>query len=394
MAEFNISFGTIKSLLIFFAPILIPRLINFYRGLRVTLASRPAPRPLSTNASRALNILFFSALFFLLLSLPFNPHAPSPSIFGLTRSRINTPTDVLFHRLARHRPGNVLTEADTLLRTKFTSVGARKVYLRYGPEALTGCQFCSLDNINTYLLYYLPFNSLLPHLLHMVIIGLVTSAPFSGREVASWRNKFTVGGLALAAIDLYIVVTYDPVQSGPASVRAGMSPPTSLYHPITLLRPLAFAIFDGLCACLVYLSATNRFFFTPPSQADQVDQMVSASLASLSGTNSKLHAASVARNAVVRDKVLKDRDDTYWQTVVAMNADPSKAEHIGNSNGDGGEFPTSIWEEEEVVRAMSRTMAGQGGVDLAQLGVNASEYVNGVTAGLENTSGSAEPRGS
>ncbi|KNG83462.1 hypothetical protein ANOM_007832 [Aspergillus nomiae NRRL 13137] len=376
MVESGISFGTIKSLLIFFAPIIIPRIVNFYRSTRVALASRPAPRALPQNASRALNVLFFAILFFLLLSLPFNPHAPSPNIFALTRSRLNTPTDVVFNRLARYRPENLLTDADILLRSKFTSLGARKVYLRFGPETLTGCQFCSLENINTYLLYYLPFHTLLPHLFHMVIVGLVTSAPFAGREAAGWRNKFTMAGLALATLDAYIVFTYDPVQSASAAVRAGISPPSSLYHQITLLRPLAFAIFDGICSFLIYVTATHRFFFTPPSQAEQVDQLVGSSLSALSGATAKLHAVNVARNAVVRDKVLKDRDDAYWQAVVAMNADTAKV--------DSGDPSTNIWEEEEVVRAMSRAMAGEGGVDLAKLGVSAAEYVNGVTADLDN----------
>ncbi|KAH8428845.1 uncharacterized protein LDX57_006522 [Aspergillus melleus] len=379
MVDLGISFATVKSLLIFFAPVLIPRVINYYRSLRVALASRPQPRALPANAGRALNILFFSTLFCLLLSLPFNPHAPGESIFALTRSRINTSTDVLFSRLARYRPDNTLTDADTLLRSKLTSVGARKVYLRFGPETLTGCQFCSLDNVNTYLLYYLPFNTLLPHLLHMVIVGVVTSAPLAGREAASWRNKFTVAGLALAALDLYVVSTRDPVQSAPASVRAGIKPPSSLYHQITLLRPLALAIFDGICAFLIYVTATNRFFFAPPSQADQVDQLVNNSLSALTGASAKLHATSVTRNAVVRDKLLKERDDSYWRTVVETQADQGR---IGN--GDPSVDATSIWEEEEAVRAMSQAMGGQGGVDMAKLGVNAAEYVNGVTAGLDS----------
>ncbi|GAB1191518.1 hypothetical protein APSETT444_000697 [Aspergillus pseudonomiae] len=202
----------------------------------------------------------------------------------------------------------------------------------------------------------------------MVIVGLVTSAPFAGREAAAWRNKFTMAGLALATLDAYI--------SASAAVRAGISPPSSLYHQITLLRPLAFAIFDGICSFLIYVTATHRFFFTPPSQAEQVDQLVGSSLSALSGATAKLHAVNVARNAVVRDKVLKDRDDAYWQAVVAMNADTAKV--------DSGDPSTNIWEEEEVVRAMSRAMAGEGGVDLAKLGVSAAEYVNGVTADLDN----------
>ena len=239
---------------------------------------------------------------------------------------------------------------------------------------MTSCQFCSLDNAQSYLLYYLPFHTLVPHLFHLLVVGVVTSAPFAGPQAARWRTKFTVAGLVLAALDLYIIASYDPVQSASAAVRAGQVPPSSSYNQITLLRFLVLSMFDGACAGLIYLSATNRFFFTPPSQAEQVDQMISTSMTSLAGTSSKLHAMSVTRNAVVRDRVLKARDDAYWRAVVAVN---------GENAGDRTRESANVWEEEEVIRAMSRAMAGQGGVDLARLRAGAGEYVNGVTAGLE-----------
>ncbi|PWY93798.1 hypothetical protein BO94DRAFT_460233 [Aspergillus sclerotioniger CBS 115572] len=377
----------IKSVFIFFAPIIIPRAINYYRSFRVALATRPPPRAIPQDASRALNVLFCVITLFFCLSLPFNPHAPSQSIFTLTHSRISTSTDIIFSRLARLRPDEILTAADTLLKSKLTSVGARKVYLRFGPDTLTQCAFCSLDNLHTFALFHLPFHVFLPHLFHLAIIGLTTAAPFAGPDASKWRKSFSIVAIGLALLDVYIVMSYDPMQYASAAVRAGVAVPSSSYYQIGLLRPLIFAIFDGVCALLIYLSATHRFFFAPPSQAEQVDQCVSASLNALSGTTSKLHAVSVARNAVVRDKVLKDRDDAYWRTVVAMNVDnPALKEMITageGGDGSGTAAPTSIWEEEEVVRAMSRAMAGQGGVDLARLGVEASGYVNGVTAGLE-----------
>lgn len=365
--------NSIKSLLIFFAPVIIPRAINLVRNARGIVASRQTPRPLPASATRALNVLFCATVLFLLISLPFTPRAPSPNIFTLTRSRLNTPTEIIFNRLARFRPGDALTPADELLRSRFTSLPARKMYLRFGPEALTDCQFCSLEHVGTYVLYYLPFNTLLPHLFNMLVVGLVTSAPFAGRDAAGWRNKFTLAGLALAALDIYIVITYDPVQYGPAIVRAGIAPPSSLYHQLSVLRPLAFAILDSVCAGLIYVTATQRLFFTPPTQAEQVEQLVDASLPAVAQANSKLHALSVTRNAVARDRTLKERDDAYWQTLVSING-----ENPGVNTGDAG-----IWEDEEVVRAMSRAMAGQGDVDLAKLGVNANEYVNGVTGMLD-----------
>lgn len=334
-------------------------------------------------------MLFASVAFFLVLSLPFNPHAPEANIFTLTRSRINTPSDVLFHRLSRLRPNNLLTDTDVRLRERLTSLGARKVYLTYGPDALVSCQYCSFENLDTYFLYYLPFHVLLPHLVHLAILGAATSAPLAGRESARWRTKFTLAGLVLAALDLWIVYSYDAVTSASPAVRAGQTPPVGLYNMITLLRPLALTIFDALCALVIYLSSTNRFFFKPPSQKDQVDQAVSAVLTLLTGANNKLHAASVARNAVVRDKALKSRDDVYWQTMVAVEnptrgsgsgAGPTEQQIEGVERVD---VVNNIWEEEEVARAMSRAMAGQGGIDLAQLGTNAHEFVRGVTEGMD-----------
>lgn len=207
----------------------------------------------------------------------------------------------------------------------------------------------------------------------MLVLGVVTSAQAVGPEAAKWRNKFTIAGLVLAAVDVYIVATSDSISPTSAAVRTGMVPPSSMYYRIGVLRYLAFAVFDSICAALIYLSATNRFPFlaSSASQAELVDQLASTSSSSLTGASAKLHALSVIRNAVVRDKALKDRDDVYWREVVSMDG--------------GGGGPGSIWEEEEVVRAMSRVMAGQGSVDLAQLGVNAGEYVQGITAGLENS---------
>ncbi|KAJ5281406.1 hypothetical protein N7478_006778 [Penicillium angulare] len=382
MAVVGVSWGTIKSLLIFFGPILLPRVIGAYRALRVSIATRPPPRPVPIAANRVLNLLFGSIVLFLILSLPFNPHAPEANIFSLTRSRLNTPADVIFHRLSRVRSSNLLSDADELLRDKLTSLGARKVYLTYGPDALTSCQFCSYDNLNTYFLYYLPSNILLPHLVHLLILGVATSAPFGGQESGRWRTKFTLAGLALTALDLWVVFSYDVVQSASPAVRAGQVPPSSLYNFMALIRPLAFTICDTACALIIYLASTNRFFFKPPSPIDQLDQAVSAALTAAQGANTKLHAANVARNAVVRDKALKSRDDVYWQTVVAAE-NPGRQIEDNSSAGETGRVVNNIWEEEEVARAMSRAMAGQGGVDLAQLGTQANEFVRGVTEGLD-----------
>lgn len=89
----------------------------------------------------------------------------------------------------------------------------------------------------------------------------------------------------------------------------------------------------------------------------------------------------MTRNAVVRDKALKTRDDAYWQTIVSME-NPARAPEEGNRDMMVG----NVWVEEEVAKAVSRTMAGQGGVDVAQLGVKANEFVRDITEGLDDVS--------
>ncbi|OAX77476.1 hypothetical protein ACJ72_08225, partial [Emergomyces africanus] len=151
------NYDTYKTLLIFFSPLLFRQARSLYYSLRSALTQRPQPRPLPPSAALALNILFVTTSLFLFLSLPawtgLNPHAPSPNIFTQTNSRLNTPTEILFKRLARLRPNNTLTPLDTLLKAKFTSPSLRKLYLRYGPETLLNCPFCTPDHETSYLGY-------------------------------------------------------------------------------------------------------------------------------------------------------------------------------------------------------------------------------------------------
>lgn len=327
-----------------------------------------------------MNLLFGAIAVFLILSVPSNPYAPAPNIFTQTASRINTPTDVIFARLARFRPENVLTDYDKLLRSRLTTTGEKKIYLRFGPEALLSCQFCEPNDPLSYLLFYLPLNTIVPHLVHLLIIGIATSAPFAGAEAARWRNWFTFAAMGLAGLDAYVMSSFDPIASAAPGVRAGQIPPLSLFTGMNMIRFVALTVFDIVCAALIYISATHRFFYSPPSPTEQINQIVAAATTALTSANSKLHGLSVARNAVVRDTTLKARDDWYWRTAVAMEG--SGEESAGGSGG-------SIWEEEEVVRAMSRAMNGRGrsrGLDMAQLGINAGEYVDKITSGLESAS--------
>lgn len=315
-----------------------------------------------------MDIFFVAAAAAFALSLPFNPY-PEPNIFSLTSSRFVIPTDVLFSRLARLRPMNVLTEEDTLLQTKFSSPAARRIYLRFGTDALISCPYCSFDSPKTFILYYLPFNIVLPHLLQLLIIGIATSSTLVGEQAAKWRGKFVSAAVVFALIDASIVSFYDPTRQ---DIMSG-KPPVSYHNAGFVGRLLAIAVFNSICAGLVYLSTTKRLFYTVPSQSEQAEQAVATATSALLNSTSKLHALSVVRNAVVRDRLLRNRDDTYWRVVTAMEGDGS----VG-----------SIWEEEEVARAITNVLQSQGkdgAPDVTKIGVDANTYVDGITKDLELT---------
>ncbi|KAL1957143.1 hypothetical protein VTO42DRAFT_6286 [Malbranchea cinnamomea] len=364
-------FNTVKTLLIFFAPVLVPRAISYYRSFRASLAHRPSPRPLPTAASRALNILFCSTAFFLALSLPFSPHSPPENIFVLTSSRFDTPVDLLFSRLARLRPHQTLTPQDTLLRERLATVVDRKLYLRFGEDAIINCPFCSAESPITYLLYYLPFNIFIPHLFHLFILGLVTSAPLVGTHASRWRTKFVITGLSLVFLEIALVYSFDPLLHGPLS-RNPMAIPQSLHNRLFFARFVVFAILDAVCAGLIYLSATNRLFYTRSTAAEQAEQLVTAVTGAVISTTSKLHALNVAKNAVVRDEQLKAQDEKYWAALREM------------------ETSSEIWKEAGVVRALNEAMrkrqhqkdtpaASQAGDKHGGSG----DFVDTITAGLE-----------
>ncbi|EEH21974.2 hypothetical protein PABG_04185 [Paracoccidioides brasiliensis Pb03] len=383
-----------KTFLIILSPILFRQAKSLYNYLRTSLSHRPPPHPVPHTAARALNLLFLTTTLFLLLSLPtssgLNPFPPAENIFTLTSSRLNTPTEILFSRLARQRPNNTLSQTDTILKAKFTSPTSRKLYLRFGPETLTTCPFCTPDNESSYLLYYLPTNTFLPHLLHLLITGFITSEPLTGPSASRWRAKFTLSGLSLLLLETLLVTIYNPASStNPANTNPQIVPP-SFHTRLTTARYLSFTLTNALYALIIYLSSTHRFFYIPPTPSEIAEKLVANVSATLAGTTAKMHALSVVRNATVRDRALKGRDDAYWTAVVEMERVDNDE---GEGEGGGGGRGVSIWEEEEVVRAMTKVMQGRGGggagegkegaVDIARLGMEASAYVEGITEGLE-----------
>lgn len=338
------------------------------------------------------------------MSFPSHSSSYQPNIFDVTNSRFHIPTDVLFTRLALVRPLTSLDEAlkekintpmyvPILLRSPIngpvlplTHRRTRQLYLRFGPSTLLNCPFCHSTDPNSYLLYHLPSNIVLLHLLHLLLLGLATSSPISGRSANILRTKLAISALALAAIDIYLTSTYTPLIPNPNSP----SPPLSIYWTALTLRPLSICIHDVLAAAIIYISATNRLPFlfatsanNPESQRSRQIHLLTQSSVALQTALAKLRAFAVAKSAVVRDmntSGLKERDDEYWRAVVGMEG------LRGDSDGNG--MGVGVWDDEEVMEAVARVInkgrdGSGGGVDVESVRREAGMFVDSVTRGLE-----------
>ncbi|KAK4252043.1 hypothetical protein C7999DRAFT_27283 [Corynascus novoguineensis] len=308
----GIPWGTIKSLVIFFGPILLPKAIGYYRRARAAprihgLKVRPLPPPIT----RAVTILLVVSAVFLLRTLPiFSPE----NIFKVTQSRLQIPADVLFTRLSALRPGNALTSADLALRAKFASLESRLLYLQYGPSVLATCPFCTSDEPRSYLYYALP-DLVTPHLFNLATIALATSAlltgPAASRAVTGWRQPATLTAVVLAAADVYWVATYNHAANARA-LRLGEI--DFFYWTAHAARYLGLAALDALLALALYLSGTQRAFVTPPSAAERVEVAVRA----LGAAKGMINGAGVVKNTVLRDEELRGRSNAYWAHEVRL----------------------------------------------------------------------------
>lgn len=271
----------------------------YYQSLRSTYHLRaPSIRPPSPQISRALNILFVVALLALISTIPY--FSPS-NIFRETDGRLQTANDVLFHRLEALRP---LTPLDVALKTKLTSKDARLYYFALGPQVVAECPFCSPDDASSYIYYALP-TILTPHILHIIVLGIVTSSFLTGYEGARWRTQATIAGVALAAGELYLTLTYD-IRANTRST--GTQNIDFFFWKTRVWRGLAIASIDALLGWVMWLAATNRFFLTPPTVAQRLETIAKG----VEQSNFRLWASGNVRNTTVRDRDLREKVARYW----------------------------------------------------------------------------------
>ncbi|KAG9244052.1 hypothetical protein BJ878DRAFT_542659 [Calycina marina] len=297
-----VSFGTIKSLALFFGPILLPKAISYYRAYRNAPSHPSFPvRAIPPKVLRALLILLAVILSYLLKALP--PFSIE-NIFQLTSSRLQIPTETLFHRVAKLRPQGTLTAADEVLRGKITSQASRLLFFQYGPAVLKDCVWCSPDDSSTYFYYAIP-GILVPHLLNLCVLALLTSGLVTGKEGATGRRTATYAALFVAAMEVYWWASYDIKTNARATREDEID---VFFQRIRTYRLLGLALLDALLGYALYLSSTNRFFVTPPSAAERVESAIKT----IAGARNGIGSIMILKNTIQRDKQLREVAERYW----------------------------------------------------------------------------------
>ncbi|KAK3315335.1 hypothetical protein B0H66DRAFT_342027 [Apodospora peruviana] len=342
MVSQYLNWGTIKSLLIFFGPILLPKAIAYYRSYRNAPRHNIKIQPLPSAVFRSLLLLAAVSTFFLIRTLPI---LSPENVFTVTQSRLQIPADVLFTRLATMRANGSLSDFDTTLRAKFVNMESRLLYLQFGPSVLADCPFCAADDSSSYLYYAVP-DLLAPHLLNWAAIAVATSAIVSGRYGSRWRTYATIAAIAIATTDIYLVSSYN-YQANRRATR--LQDLYFFYWRARVYRAAALAGLDALLAAVLYLTATHRAFVSPPSPAERVE-MLSRVLSSVKG---RVNAVGVVKNTANRDEELHARSTAYWNHEVRLMQD--------------------VMEEREVIEGVNDAL--QNRIDITTITRDADAYV-------------------
>ncbi|KAF4464565.1 chorismate synthase [Fusarium albosuccineum] len=353
-----IPWDSIRSLLIFFGPILLPKAISYYRSFRAASRAHPVPIvPVPPRIRVALALLAFLAILYLVKTLP--PFAPENLFYG-TQSRLQIPVDVLFNRIAAGRPGNELTKQDEALRMRFVNLESRLLYLQYGPSVLADCPFCSSDDPKTFFHYALP-QLLWPHIANLIAVALVTSPSLTGRAGSQWRPKATMAAAVITALDIYFVNSYNYQ----ANARALRLPEIDFFFWTSrVVRLITLAAFNAALAWLLYLSSTNRAFFEPPSPVERIESTARALLL----VKSKLSALGIMKNTALRDDDLRSRSHAYWTHEVRLMGE--------------------VMEEREVVEGVNDALSNR--IDIGTITRDAEAYAKNVLQPLQPESESVD----
>ncbi|KAI6781517.1 uncharacterized protein J7T54_001479 [Emericellopsis cladophorae] len=345
-----IPWDSIRSLLLLVGPILVPKLLAFYRASKNSRNRALPIQSIPVNVSVALTLLASLTILYLAKTIPY--FAPE-NVFSKTESRLQIPVDVLFTRIASSRPNETLTAADHVLRSKFINLESRLLYLQFGPDVLSECPFCNSDEPRSYFYYAIPA-IIWPHIVNTVAIAAVTSPTLTGRHGAQWRTYATIASGILGAVEVYLVSSYN-YQVNSRALRLHQL--DMFFWDMRTYRYAALAVLNAGLAYVLFLSSTNRAFGTPPSPAERVETANRA----LGAARGKLNALGIIRNTTVRDDELRTRVQHYWAHEVRLMGE--------------------VMEEREVVEGVNDALSNR--IKIEDISRDAETYAQSVLQPLE-----------
>jgi len=127
-----------------------------------------------------------------------------------------------------------------------------------------------------------------------------------GHEGSKWRTPAVLVSASVAAIDVYLVSSYNYQANSRATRLVDLD---MFFWTARLYRLVTFALMNSAFAALLYLSSTNRAFASPPGPAERVEAVTRQ----LMMTKSKLNALGIVKNTAIRDEELRDRIQSYWR---------------------------------------------------------------------------------
>jgi hypothetical protein len=290
------------------------------------------------------------------------------NIFRLTHSRLQTSSGVLQTRLAALR---ALTPDDHALRRIFDStpkIDPRLLYAQFGPRDLIDAfpllitqtpngETLARDAGTTLLYFALP-SHLLPHIAHLLVIGIATSTTLAGSAAARWRSAAIIASLTLCAAEIYLLATYD---DGANRTATRISETDFLHWKLLLGRGLGGTAIDALLGWAIYAGTTGRggpdFLTSLARTPESPEARLAQHGAQLENALRKIQGLGVLRNALVRDPPARERSERYWV--------------------QEGEVMKDVFETREVVEALRGAL---GRTDVARVGRDADEFVDGVLA--------------
>jgi hypothetical protein len=222
----------------------------------------------------------------------------------------------------------------------------------------------------SYALYALP-GLLATHVFHFFVLGAATSEGIAGFEVKRWRTWALIGAAVLAVADLYASLGLEVKVDG-------QRPPVGMYWLLRSVRPLLLCLYDAAMAGIIWASLTNRLIIFGGKVDEEVvkrrnQEALARATLQLQTAQTKLRAANVLANSVVRDQRLRGVEAEYWQQIREVEG------REGLANGMEG-----VWEDEEMQRAMANAY-GQGNIDVSRMRSEAEGFVRAVTGHLDQS---------